>query len=112
MQYSWARHVAFPDIKYILGMNIVFTRWIRFQQECYHIAENRKLSQILRFCGYTQKFLREIWGVALFGTAKATNPRKFSPRKTYFSPIRESFLPQKFPTIQKFGITGGLYESC
>ena len=41
---------------------------------------------------------------AKFGTwhslAKANNPQKFSPRKSYFSPICESFLPRKFPAIR------------
>ena len=35
-------------------------------------------------------------GVASFGTAQASNPRKFSLRK---SPIYESFLPRKFFAI-------------
>ena len=33
----------------------------------------------------------------LAGAAKASNLRKFSPRKSCFSPIRESYLPRKFP---------------
>ena len=41
-----------------------------------------------------------LWGVASFGVAKASNPWKFSPRKSYFSPICESFLPQKCPAIR------------
>ena len=39
-------------------------------------------------------------GMASFGAAKASNPQKFSPQTLYFSPIRESFLPQKFPAIR------------
>ena len=35
----------------------------------------------------------KFWGMAFFGVAKANNLRKFSPRKSYFSLIRESFLP-------------------
>ena len=38
--------------------------------------------------------------VASFGMAKANNPWKFSPRKSYFLPICKRFFPQKFPTIQ------------
>ena len=37
--------------------------------------------------------------MAFFGAAKASNLRKFSPRKSYFSPIHGSFLPQKFSAI-------------
>ena len=37
--------------------------------------------------------------VASFGAAKASNLRKFSQQKLYFSLIRESFLPRKFTAI-------------
>jgi len=56
-----------------------------------------------KFCGFVairKSFLCKIWGVASFGIAKASNLRKFSPRKSYFSTIHESFLPRKFPAIQ------------
>ena len=56
-----------------------------------------------KFCGVVaicESFLREIWDVAFFGAAKASNPRRFSWRKSDFSPICESFLPQKFPAIR------------
>ena len=61
---------------------------------------SRKLSRISQFYGYTLKFSSRNLGVASFGAAKASNSRKFSPRKTYFSPIHESFLLRKFPAIQ------------
>ena len=61
----------------------------------------RKLSQISRFCGYSRKFMK-YRGVVSLGTAKVNNPWKFSPQKLYFSPIRKSFLPQKFPTIRYY----------
>ena len=32
--------------------------------------------------------------------ARVNNPQKFSLQKSYFSPIRKSFLPQKFPAIR------------
>ena len=32
-------------------------------------------------------------GVASFGSAKVSNQQKFSPQKSYFLPIHESFLP-------------------
>ena len=56
-----------------------------------------------KFCGFVaqcKSFLRKIWGVASFGTKKVSSPQKFSPQKLYFSQIRESFLPRKFPAIQ------------
>ena len=45
---------------------------------------------------FTKVFSAKSGGVASFGAAQASNPRKFS----YFSPIRESFLPRKFPAIR------------
>ena len=70
----------------------------------YRIAGNfrgRKLSRKFRgFVAMHESFLRKIWGVAFFGAEQASNPQKFSLWKSYFSPIRESFLPQKFPTIR------------
>ena len=57
------------------------------------IPHSRKLSQISRFCGYSQKISStKFGGMVSFGVAKASNLQKFSPRKSYFSPIRESFL--------------------
>jgi len=41
-----------------------------------------------------KSFLCEIWGRGTFGAAKASNLQK-----SYFSPIPESFLPQKVPAI-------------
>ena len=42
-----------------------------------------------------------VW--ASFGTAKASNPRK-----SYFSLIHKSFLPQNFSTIRYFKMSGGV----
>ena len=67
----------------------------------YRIVGNfwgRKLSRILRFCGYS--FSPQNLGRGVLWHSKASNPRKFSPRKSYFSPIPESFLPRKFPVIR------------
>ena len=51
-----------------------------------------------KFCAIRAKVSpQNLGGVASFCAAKASNPRKFSPRKSYFSPICESFLPRKFP---------------
>ena len=60
----------------------------------------RKLSQILKFCGYSRKFSLQNLGVWHLWCCKTSNLRMFSPRKSYFSPIRESFLSRKFPAIR------------
>ena len=39
----------------------------------------------------------EIWGVASFGMAKVSNPRKFSPRKLYFHQFTKVFSLESFP---------------
>ena len=73
----------------------------RFSTNIYYcIAGNfqgSKLSQISWFCGYLRKFSSqnlEMW--------HSSNPQKFSPRKSYFSQICNSFLPQKFPAYTVF----------
>ena len=53
-----------------------------------------------KFCSFVairESFLHEIWGVASFGTAKASNPRKFSPRKSYFHQFAKVFSLESFP---------------
>ena len=45
---------------------------------------------------FVKVFSVKFGGVVFFGAAKVSNPRKFSLRKIVFSPIRESFLSQKF----------------
>ena len=67
-----------------------------------------------KFVPYSRKFSREktfvnfavLWLFAQVFSAKfgsmAQQKRKFSLRKLYFSPIRESFLPQMFPAIWYF----------
>ena len=64
--------------------------------------EGENFREFRGFVAICKSFLRKIWGVASFGTAKESNPRKFSPWKLYFSPIRESFLSQKFPAITQW----------
>ena len=83
------------------------------------IAENfwgRKLSRILRFCGYTWKFSPWNWGVAFFSAAKVSNPRKlyftnlrkFSPSKVsrYTVFTRKVINPWVHHTLQCFGPKG------
>ena len=52
---------------------------------------------------FAKVFSAKFGGMAFFGAGQASNLRKFSLGKTYFSPIRESFLPRKFPTIRYLG---------
>ena len=42
-------------------------------------------------------FSAKLGDVVFFGTAKASNLRRFSTQKSYFAPICGSFLPRKFP---------------
>jgi len=68
----------------------------------YCIAENfrgRKLSRISWFCGYSRKFSPWNLGRGIHWRGTSEQSAKISPQKSYFSPIRESFLPQKFPAI-------------
>ena len=62
--------------------------------------ESENFRKFRGFVAIRKGFLHKIWGCGTFGAAKASNLRKFSPRKSYFSPIRESFLPRKFPAIR------------
>jgi len=70
----------------------------------YHIAENirgRKLLRISWFCGYTQNFsLRNLGRGILRCCKKSEQSAKVFSAKIVFSPIRESFLPRKFPAIR------------
>ena len=59
----------------------------------YHVAENfwgRKLSRILRFCGYTWEFSSWNLECGILWCGKPSNPGKFSPWKLYFSPRKYS----------------------
>ena len=49
---------------------------------------------------FVKVFCVKFESVASLGAAKDSNPRKISQQKSYFSPICESFLPQKFPAIR------------
>ena len=56
-----------------------------------------------------ESFVREIWDVAAFCMAKASNLRKFSQRKPYFSQIRESF--PLYGILSRIGSSLGDYSS-
>ena len=62
--------------------------------------EGENFSQFRGFVAIRESFLCEIWGRGIFLVAPVSTPRKFSLRKSYLPPIRESFLPPKFPAIR------------
>ena len=69
----------------------------------YCIAGNfrgRKLSRISWFCAYLRIFIGETWGQGVLWCGTREQSVKVFSAKLYFSPIRESFLPLKFPAIQ------------
>ena len=60
----------------------------------------RRKKNVCEFCGFVairKSFLHEIWGHGILWCG--TNEQS-APRKSYFSPICESFLPWKFPAIR------------
>ena len=67
---------------------------------------SRKLSREKTFTNFAvlwrfaKVFFAKFGGVVSFGKAEVSNLRRFSPWKSYFSPIRESFLPWKFSAIR------------
>ena len=68
----------------------------------YHIVGNfqgRKHLRISRFYGYLRKFSLWNFGAWHLLLAPASNLQNFSPWKSFFPPICESFLPRKFPAI-------------
>ena len=51
---------------------------------------------------FANVFSMKFGSVASLAQAQASNLRKSSPRKSYFSPVHESFLPRKFPAIRYY----------
>ena len=103
-------------------------RWLTLQcRVCklqYHIPYSGKLSREKTFANFVvlwlfaKVFSVKFGGVVSFGTAQASNPQKFSPRK---SPSYESFLPRKFSAIRyytgtwfthNFGRCSYILQSC
>ena len=85
-----------------LNSNYVSIHFIS-QNESTVYQETFEGENFCKFCSFVaihKSFLHEIWIMASFGAAKVSNPQKLSPRKSYFSPICESFLPRKFPAIR------------
>ena len=57
-----------------------------------------KLSQIFVILWlFAKVFPAKFQGMVSFDTAKRSDPRKFSPRKSFFLPIREVFSLESFP---------------
>ena len=60
----------------------------------------RKLLWISQICGYSRKFsLQNLGGMTSVGMTKASNPRKFSLRKLYFTKV---FSLESFPLYGNF----------
>lgn len=53
--------------------------------------EGENVCESRGFVPFCKSFPCKIWGVAPFGMAKVSNSRTFSPRKSYFPPIHNSF---------------------
>ena len=81
--------------------HLVYTSIPLWNSDIYHIAGNfrgRKPSQILWFCGCLQKF--SLWNLGVWHPL-ARHKRAIRESFLYKNPpIRESFLPQKFPAIR------------
>ena len=73
-------------------------------QKRYRIAGNfRRRKSFANFAVlwlFAKVFYTKLGDMLSFGTARVSNPWKFSPRKSYFSPICESFVPWKFLAMQ------------
>ena len=78
----------------------------RFSTNIYdRIAGNfqgSKLSHFMVLWLFAKVFFATFGDVTFFGAGKTSNPQKFSPWKSYFSPICNSCLPRKFPVYTVF----------
>ena len=61
----------------------------------YRIAKNFR--EFRSFVAIRESFLCEIWGVASFGVAKASNPWKFSSQRSYFHQFAKVFSLESLP---------------
>ena len=68
-----------------------------------------ELSRISLFCGYTRKFSPQNLGCGVLWRCKSEQSAKVFYAKIVFLTIRESFLPQKFPTIRYLFQYGSCY---
>ena len=81
----------------------------------YCIAGNfwgRKLSRILRFCGYLWIVSPQNLGTWYYLAGPASNLWKLSPWKSCFPPVCKSFLLRKFPAIQYIVFTIKCWFMC
>ena len=83
-------------------ISVVVTNKYLLEWHCIYLLYSRKLSREKTFANFvdlwlfTKVFAVKFGGVVSFSMARASNPRKFSPQKSFFV----SSLPQNFPTIQ------------
>ena len=93
-----------------VGRGLLYLVFIsgRHQVESVHrgsymlISYSRKLSRKKTFTNFevlwlfVKVFAAKFWDVASLGAVRVSNPQKFSPRRSYFPPIRKSFCPKVF----------------
>ena len=108
---SAVRTTSLHPEKVIMSVSVSTSEWY-YQNQSGHLkcslfwllysgefSREKTFTKFHGFVAIRKIFLCEIWGRGTFDAAKASNLRKFSPRKLYFSPICESF---KFPvTVSK-----------
>ena len=68
------------------------------------LFEGENFREFRGFVAVRTSFLREILGVASFGVAKTSNPRKFYPQKSYFHQFMKVFSLEIFPLYGNSGV--------
>ena len=104
-------------------------KWLKNSSLVHTILYSGKLSREKIFANFAvlwllaKLFSLKFGSVVSFSTAKARNLRvfstkivlaicEFSPQNLHFSPIHESFLPQKFPTSLLYSTTHSCETVC
>ena len=96
-QMAVSKDLRLEHLKHHHGL-LVHLELINAMLEAYRIAGNGKLSEGENFANFAflwlfaKIFSAKFRGVVSFGVAQVRNPQKFSPQKSYFSPICESFF--------------------
>ena len=96
--YCWIAQLNIVCGSPRLKPNIIPLHILSTSRAKYGKLQGWKLLPISRFCGYSQKFSLQNWGLGVFWWYQQAICEFFFPRRSYFPPIRESFLLRKFPT--------------
>ena len=83
----------------ILLLVVLSLMYLMFQYRSGKLSRE-KTCEFRGFVAICKSFLCKIWGHGILWRGTSKQLVKVFSVKSYFSPIRESFLPQKFPTIQ------------